>query len=99
MDYIKKNFWTILGVVMTLFLFTFGAEAATFGGKSTGLIQKLGLIQYLKWGLYIVAAYQWIEFFLGFSPKDALKNIWLPAVLTLLATQLDTILKYLGIAI
>ena len=78
----------------------FMPQFAMAAGPSTNLKNMLAdgnVVKIITFGLAILAAWKWFEYFANFTPGGAFLAIVTPAVLTFLAFQWSTVLGWFGI--
>lgn len=51
----------------------------------------------IKFGLGMYAAWQWFSYFNNFSPSSAFKDVIVPAIITYLAFEWETVLGFFNI--
>jgi hypothetical protein len=98
-----KNWLSVLNnrfvyaTLMTAMVSSNAAYAATTNQNIKKLLGDETLSTTITIGFGIFAAFKWFEYFSGFDPGTALIKIILPAVLTFMTFQWQTVLKWVGV--
>lgn len=94
----KAIFYSFFFGIMALVLFAPEFAMAAAGDKNLANMLKDGnVVKIITFGLAILAAWKWFEYFANFSPAGAFLAIVTPAILTFLAFQWQTVLGWFGI--
>jgi uncharacterized protein YjfI (DUF2170 family) len=72
-------------------------EMAMAAGNVNQILSNKNFMPIVKFGLGLYAAWKWFEYFSNFSPNSAFKDIIVPALITYLAFQIDTVLGFFGL--
>jgi len=92
----KENRNVVLMLVLTAFVMTIIPEMAM--AQNVNNILNNGYFKTaINFGLGMYAAWKWFEYFNGFSPNSAFKDIIVPAIITFLAFQWQTVLGWFSI--
>ena len=87
-----KNFLWSAGLVAV-----FAVDAAMASAGITAITQEGHFTKILSLGFAVGAVYSWIQYFANFKPESALTNIFVPAILTYLAFQWQTVLSWFNL--
>ena len=91
------NIFFFVFLAIQLFL----PEVALAGNSQTTNFQEFvtnGVFKtVIDMGLLFLAAFQWFLYWNGWSPQNAFKDVLVPAVITFLAFNWITVLKWVGL--
>lgn len=93
----KKSFGTVLLVAVAMGFMFLLPEISMAAGNVNTVLTNNRFMPIIKFGLGLYAAWKWFEYFSNFSPGSAFRDIIVPAIITYLAFEIQTVLGFFGL--